>query len=42
MGPVKAPKAFDIKDFTPRFHFDLKSENEVTLALAFDFDGSRE
>lgn len=39
MGLVKAPKAFDIKDFTPRFHFGLKSENEITLALAFDFDG---
>ncbi|CAD0136034.1 RNA helicase [Streptococcus thermophilus] len=39
MGPVKAPKAFNIKDFTPRFHFDLKGEREVVLTLAFDFDG---
>ena len=35
MGPVKAPKAFNIKDFTPR----LKGEREVVLTLAFDFDG---
>lgn len=39
MGPVKAPKAFNIKDFTPRFRFDLKGEREVVLTLAFDFDG---
>ena len=39
MGPVKAPKAFNIKDFTPRFRFDLKGDSEIILTLAFDFDG---
>ena len=36
---LRHQKLLIIKDFTPRFRFDLKGDSEVILTLAFDFDG---
>ena len=38
-GQLRHQKLFNIKDFTPRFRFDLKGDSEIILTLAFDFDG---
>ena len=37
IGQVKAPKSFDIRDFTVRFNFDLAFNQGILLNITFDY-----
>ncbi|MBL6538443.1 DEAD/DEAH box helicase [Streptococcus suis] len=37
LGPVVAPKQFEIRDFKPEFHFDQTESGEISLALQLRF-----
>ncbi|MGT2908203.1 DEAD/DEAH box helicase [Streptococcus dentiloxodontae] len=39
LGSVKAPKTFEIRDFTPHFDFNLSSADAIALSVTFDFAG---
>ncbi|AXQ78101.1 RNA helicase [Streptococcus chenjunshii] len=37
LGPVKAPKSFEIRDFSPIFYFSLEENQNLHLSLVFDY-----